>query len=237
MKLFTYVSRKTLVIYILALVSCVATLCILPIVPAHIQMTLQPDGAQRPSWFLIITSLLPILATVLFSCVPYEDEQGDARQRPFYYQALMWLFALVLLTYHWLVIVNTLGFSITGEMVAQLGLALLMVAIGIYLRPLPFKHPGTAIKLVWVMEDETVWCKTHRKAGIAFILVGIVTIISVVLVHLPFWKLSPSLPTIVLIVTLLIAGLTILWSSMRCYKKLHKDDTAPTAKTTDTPDR
>lgn len=221
MKLFAYVSKKTAVLYVLTTATFVGTLCLLPVLPKMIVMTLRPTGEQKSVFLLLLTALLPGLATILFSCVPYEDEQGEARQRPFYYQSLMWLFALALGVYHWLVIVNALGFSITGEVVAQLGLALMMLTIGIYLRQLPFGHPGVAIKLSWVMENADVWRKTHRWGGFAFILVGLVTMVSIVLVHLPYWAVSPSIPTIVLIASLLLASVAIMLGSMRCYKKTH----------------
>lgn len=222
MKLFMYVSKRTMILYVIAAVTFIGTACLLPVLPGNIVMTLQSAGDPKPAFFLLLTALLPALATILFSCVPYEDEQGNARQRPFYYQSLMWLFALALLVYHWLVVVNALGFAITGELVAQLALALLLIAVGIYLRPLPFGHQGAAIKLAWVSEDETVWRKTHRWGGLAFVLVGLAIITSVIIVHLPYWALPSYIPTIVMIAGLLIAGVTIMLGSMRCYKKLHK---------------
>lgn len=222
MKLFTYVSKKTAVLYALTIATFIGTLCLLPVLPEKIILTLQPTGEQKPAMLLLLTALLPGLATILFSCVPYEDERGTTKQRPFYYQSLMWLFALALVVYHWLVIVNALGFPITGEVVAQLALSLMMIVIGIYLRPLPFRHPGAAIKLSWVTEDEIVWNKTHRWGGLAFILVGLMTMVSTVLVHLPYLSVSPSLPTFVLIAGLLVAGVAIMLGSMRCYKKVQR---------------
>lgn len=219
-RLFVYVSGKTLILYGLSAITCIATLFLLPVLPPKVPMVLRPDGKPRPAILLLLTALLPAVATFLFSYVPHEDEQGQPRQRSVSYQTLMWLFAMALLAYHWLIIVNAFEIVATGETVAQIAIALLLIVLGIHLGNLPFGHPGVAIKLSWVVENEELWKRTHREGGAAFILVGLSVLAMVVAVKLPLWALPPSLPTIVLIVGLLVAGTYIMFSSISRYRKL-----------------
>jgi len=73
--------------------------------------------------------------------------------------------------------IYNLGYSINIGLIAPILVGLFMIVLGNYLGKIKLNY-FVGIKTPWTLSSETVWNKTHRLGGYAFILFGILIMIS-----------------------------------------------------------
>lgn len=95
------------------------------------------------------------------------------------YNAFMAAFVIFMLTLHTAILLFTFGYNIDIGVVVQIGVGLLFLVIGNYMTRVRHNY-FFGIKTPWTLANETVWRKTHRFAGVLFVIAGILVIASVV---------------------------------------------------------
>ncbi len=113
----------------------------------------------------------------------------------------VWIVPLLSLLCSTLVLGRALGCNVRIETFIPLFMGLLFVLIGRYL-PETKQNYTMGIKLPWTLSSEENWDKTHRMAGILWMLCGLLII---VLSLLGLWKLWIFI-AVILIMTLLPAA-------------------------------
>jgi len=86
---------------------------------------------------------------------------------------VLWICPLISLLVNTLVYTTALGFSVSVEIVMPLVMGALFVVIGNYM-PKCSQNYTVGIKLPWTLNDPENWNKTHRFAGILWVVGGVV---------------------------------------------------------------
>ncbi len=209
----THVSAWTWLLWAIAGISLVATAGILPLLPPTVVM--EGNGSPRPSWMMLLMSLLPLLSILLFTTLPYEQPDGNGMMRPRWYQMVMWIFTLLLIGAQWVITANAMGLPLKADTMAQAGIGMALLILGCTLLHAPFAQKGVAIRLPWVTNNPDVWRKTHLLGGICFICSGTATLVATLLSIIKPLGIASSVPTLVLLGSLLAATVIIMIASVR----------------------
>lgn len=145
-------------------------------VPVHWNIEGEIDRYGSKWELLIIPILLPLLTYGIFLVIPFIDPKKKLEQMGNKYHQLKFFFVALmsaLATYILYITGKQEIFHPTGMFILM---GLIFIVLGNYL---PSVKPNyfLGIRTPWTLENEVVWKKTHRRAGILFILIGIVSII------------------------------------------------------------
>jgi len=168
-------------IIILILISVIATVFIYSSLPEKIPMhwgikgEVDSYGSKSFAWFI---ALLPLAIYLLMIYVPEIDPRRESyKKHKKAYAMLMNVLVLFLITLHWIIIFSALGYQVSVARIIPIGIGILFIVIGNYMGQIRPNYTF-GIKLPWTLADETVWKKTHRIGGYAFILSGLIFIIA-----------------------------------------------------------
>lgn len=210
----TFKIRKGMIILIL--ISIIATVLIysgLPEkIPTHWNIRGKIDSYSSKS-FIWFTALLPLGIYLLMVYVPEIDPRRESyRKHKKAYKILMNILVPFFIMIHWIVIFSALGYQVSVARIIPIGIGILFIVIGNYMGQIRPNYTF-GIRIPWTLADETVWKKTHRVGSFAFILSGLIFIISGI-INKPY---SFILAISSIFVTLIY---TVVYSYLE-YKKIH----------------
>ena len=144
-----------------------------PLVATHFNVHGQPNGwSSRFVAAALVPALVLVMAAV-FAVLPKIDPRkaNYAKFGPAY-----WTIAnavlVVVTAIHVVVLMKALGWEIDMTRVAMAGVGALLVLIGnLMTRIRPNWFVG--IRTPWTLSSETVWRRTHRFGGVAFVIAGV----------------------------------------------------------------
>ena len=171
-------TNKVIIIFIF--ISIIATILVYASLPDkipfhwNIQGEIDAWANKSFSWF---TAILPLGIYLLMTYLPAMDPRRDSYlKHKKAYGIFMTLLVFFFILLHWIIVLTGLGYHISVSRIVPMGIGALFIVIGNYLGQIRPNY-STGIKTPWTLADETVWKKTHRVGGLAFILSGIIFII------------------------------------------------------------
>jgi uncharacterized membrane protein len=125
----------------------------------------------------IVLTFLLLLLTLLPKVDPkkanYEKFKGS-------YLVMMNALVLLLFFIHVGTLAYNLGYPIDISLIVQVGIGILFIILGNYMPK--FKHNYfVGIRTPWTLANETVWNKTHRIGGKVFVIIGLMSILTIFL--------------------------------------------------------
>ena len=169
--------KLTGVLWALMIVSIVATALIysrLPEeVPLHWNWEGEVDrvGAKSNVW---MTAFLPVAIYLLMLVVPRIDPRREAYQKHRRaYKVVMAATVLFLIGLHWLTIAVASGLPVDVSTIVRIAVGLLLIIIGWYMPQVQHNYMF-GIRTPWTLASSTVWEKTHKHGGYAFVVAGVI---------------------------------------------------------------
>jgi uncharacterized membrane protein len=164
-------------LWILCIFSIIGTFVVYPDLPDQIPIHWGIDGQvdrYGNKMFAFFSALLPLLLYGLFLWIPRIDPRKDNYlKHAAAYGVIVLTLTLFMIGLHWVTIAFSLGYRIDVVFMVKFFLGILFVVIGNYL-PVVKPNYTLGIRTPWTLADETVWEKTHRIGGYAFVLSGLV---------------------------------------------------------------
>ena len=144
-----------------------------PVVATHFDLQGDPNGWSSRLFAAVLVPALGIVVALVFTALPHIDPKraNYAKFGPTYWTIANAVLAFVAAV-HVLMLGKALGWPINMNRVASLGIGGLFVLLGnlmTRLRPNWFM----GIRTPWTLSSDTVWRKTHRFGGIAFVIAGL----------------------------------------------------------------
>lgn len=174
-------SKKFIPLYILCLLSLAATWMILPMLPekiaTHWGIYGQVDGWSGKNTQLFLAGM-PLFMLIMFQVLPMLDPK---KQNYVYhekaYVIFMGAFTLFFIGMNIITVLYNLGYDVDVALYAPFAIGILFAVMGNYMGQ--FRHNYfIGIRNPWTLANETVWRKTHRIGGRAFMVSGIATSVS-----------------------------------------------------------
>ncbi|MEI7616642.1 MAG: SdpI family protein [Actinomycetota bacterium] len=174
----------------------------------------QADGWSSRGFHALLFPGLIIAMYVLFLILPNLDPKKERYQdfiKPYniFRTTLLVVFYIIFL----LSTLVNLGYNINIGKAVPFIIGLLMIFIGNYMGKIK-KNWFVGIRTPWTLSSENVWNKTHRFAGIMFVLFGLLLIIS------PY--LEKTLGITVFVIGILLVSLVPMAYSYILYRKEKK---------------
>ncbi len=172
-----------------------------------------PDGYSSRVWAVAMMPLVILGLTGVFTVLPKVDPRGQNYAK---FLDSYWLIVNAILVFvgvgHALIIAHAMGLTVHVDRLLPLGLGLLLVFLGNYLRRV---EPNwfVGIRTPWTLSSDTVWRKTHRTAGWLFVIGGL--IITAGAFAPPGAFVPLFVVTLVVITTVPVAQSYILWKRER----------------------
>jgi uncharacterized membrane protein len=183
-------------------------------VPIHWNIAGEIDdyGSRYFVWF---TALLPLMMIGFMNVIPKIDPKKESyKKHKKAYEKVIIVLSLFFIILHWMSITAALGYAVPVGMIVSKMVGKLFIIMGNYMGQIRPNYTF-GIKTPWTLADETVWKKTHRVGGIAFIIAGFVFIMTGIINNeYGFW--------ISFIFTMGIVVYMFLYSYWQFYK-LHKE--------------
>ncbi len=150
-------------------------------VATHFDIQGEPNGWSSR---LVAVLLMPAIALLLIGSFLLLPKVDPRRANYSLFNATYWTVAnsalLLLLGVHVLVLGKALGWNINMSRVVSIGIGGLFLVIGnLMSRVRPNWFMG--IRTPWTLSSDTVWRKTHRFGGVAFVLAGLCFLVAAVL--------------------------------------------------------
>jgi len=213
-KLFHRYSRKTWIVFGIALVLAVFVFPTLPDqIPIHFDTSGAPDNyGTRWSIFLMPGVIFGIQLLAEFTR-KYDPRSEAYESFQSYYYNIHFAVALLMLGAEIMIICAIYGIDINMSLIMQAGAGFLFIFLGNMMPK--FKHNYfVGIKTSWTLASEEVWYLTHRFAGKVWVVGGLLMLLSALLpVEASWW--------VYLLITLVLAVLP-LGASFYYYNKLEK---------------
>lgn len=145
-------------------------------VPTHWNIAGEPDGWSGPEFAAFFAPCLTLFMLALMAVIPFIDPRRENVERfaGIYSLILTTIIAFMALI-HFTVLASGLGYRVPVSRVVDISLGSLFVLIGNYLTKVKPNY-FIGIRTPWTLENETVWRKTHRVGGYAFVGGGLLII-------------------------------------------------------------
>jgi len=148
-------------------------------IPSHWNAQGMVDGTV-PKLADLALSFLPVGVLALFMVIPKIEPRQESYQRMArFYRGFVLIFTLFMIAITWCGILTAAGILSEGVAVNGLVFAacgLLFIYIGNYM-PRVRQNYTMGVKTPWTLASKTVWEKTQRAGGRAFVVLGILSII------------------------------------------------------------
>lgn len=134
----------------------------------------EPDGYTTKFIGVLLIPFIMACILLLKAVLPKIDPKRnnfEKFQHP--YTIITEMITVFLLLIHVSIVLFNLGYQVDMEFVVVLGISLLFVVLGNYLPKIKHNY-SMGVRTPWTLSSETVWAKTHRLAGKAFVLSGLV---------------------------------------------------------------
>ena len=130
-------------------------------------------GSKAVAVFLMPVLILAMhWLCVLVTCL----DPGNKRQNEKVFGIVLWLLPVLSVIMNGLVYVNALGLDVSVSGVTLMCMGAAFVVIGNYFPKCKQNHT-IGIRVIWALEDEENWNKTHRMAGKLWVVGGFLMII------------------------------------------------------------
>jgi len=165
---------------------------------AHIPVHWGPSGEpDRYGGKFMGLMLMPLIASglvILFEVIPrVEPRRENLLRSRRAYDAVRVGLLLFLLGMHVVAIMAALGVALNMSLFVAVGVGLLLMVIGFYLGKVRSNYMF-GIRTPWTLSSDLSWEKTHRLGGWLFLLSGLLTILSGIVV--PDWSVWILLATV-----------------------------------------
>lgn len=173
--------KKNLLLIILILISFAATFLVYADLPAEIPRHWNLKGEVDGYWakeYIFFTAILPLLIYVMMLVVPKIDPKKKSYEmHKKAYGITVLGTTLFMIAIHWVTVYVSLGNRVNMNLIINLGVGILFIVLGNYMGQIRHNY-FFGIRNPWTLASEEVWTKTHRVGRYAFVLLGIIFIIS-----------------------------------------------------------
>ena len=140
-------------------------------VTSHWNMAGQPDGTMGRTLAAVFLPLFGMVLGLVFAFLPRADPRKDGLLHGGIWWTLTNAIMIFLACLHIAMLGYNLGWPISIAGVALVGAGLLFILLG-FLMPRMRSNWFMGIRTPWTLSSDTVWRKTHRVGGYAFVLAG-----------------------------------------------------------------
>lgn len=130
-----------------------------------------------PKLYEVIIIPLSNFLLYIFLVLLSPKRKENSKQFFISYQIAKYIFAILILSIHVIIIMNSLGFKFKVSFYLNLLFAVLLIVLGNFMSRFRFKY-RIGFKTPWALSNEDVWKKTHRVAGPVFVMAGVVIFIT-----------------------------------------------------------
>lgn len=187
------------------------------IIPTHWGPSGAPDAFSHKSFLSVFAMpLISIAVYLLLMVVPYLDPKRAnlLRSRQAYVVILDAVTALLTVTFA-ASMVAAFDRAFAVDKVIGIGVGAMFIVIGNYMTTVK-RNFTMGVRFSWTVMDDTVWAKTNRLGGYAFVGIGILAIVGAALP--PPWNIFIFMGPALLMLPVLYVY------SWRLYKRLHPDE-------------
>ncbi|MBP2144754.1 putative membrane protein [Methanofollis sp. W23] len=183
-------------------------------IPSHWDAAGEVDAYLPAFWGIFLLPLLLAGVAVLFLfVVPVLDVRvntaGESRWR---YDAVGLVIALFLFAVHVVAILWAQGTEVSMPAFLAVIFGIMEIAMGALIKKGLNQNSFVGIRTPWTLADERVWEITHERAGVAFQVAGVLTLLT---------ALAPEVYGFVLLVLILIAVcIYLVWYSRQVYLRV-----------------
>jgi uncharacterized membrane protein len=148
-------------------------------VPVHFNLEGVPDRyGPREQVLLMMPGMAILMSCLLLWWVPHAMQRSENFQKSELAYGMTAVGSLMLLAaVHVAVMLSALNGTVDHLSIVFFASGALFILIGNYL-PKTRPNPVIGIRVPWTLNDEKVWYKTHRLAGLLFMLGGIATVVT-----------------------------------------------------------
>lgn len=161
-------------------------------VPTHWNAAGEIDGTLAKPWGVLLLPLVMVGTLLVFEIVIRISPQGFRLDRS---RHVVGMLVLAMLAFMLLVFGAQLrvamGHAVDMERVVVCGVGGLLIVLGNFFGKLP-KNFFIGIRTPWTLASDEVWGRTHRLAGIAFVVAGALVLLSVPF-RAPHWLLPAAI--------------------------------------------
>ncbi len=145
-------------------------------VPLHWNIHGEIDRYGNKWELILIPILLPLLIYVVIWIIPFIDPKGKIRDMGHKYDNLKFILVAITSIMAISILYITKNESFLNSKYLILLTGILYVILGNYFKTIRTNY-FIGIRTPWTLENETVWKKTHRLAGLLWLPGGIIVII------------------------------------------------------------
>ncbi|MGO1370188.1 MAG: SdpI family protein [Senegalia sp. (in: firmicutes)] len=173
--------KKEWTLIVIILLSFIATIFIYAELPEEIPRQWGLNGEVNSYWgkeAVFFTALIPLILYGLMRFLPKIDPKKESyKKHKKAYNMTIFATIIFLIIIHWISIYASLGNNINMQLLVILGVGSLFIVIGNYMGQIRHNY-FFGIRTPWTLASEVVWKKTHRVGRYAFVITGILFIIS-----------------------------------------------------------
>ena len=170
-------------------------------IPTHFDIDGNIDSYGSKLFVCIILPLILFILNIVINLVINNDPNKKNHNKSLK-KLIYFLIPIMSLIFIPTSILISLGININISIIAPIFISFLFILIGNYL-PKCRQNYTMGIRLPWTLNDEKNWKKTHRLAGLLYVISGILNIIiTIVFNTLSYYTLITSLILTSIIITL-----------------------------------
>lgn len=184
------------------------------VVPVHWNASGQIDG-YGSKWMDLILAILPLVIYVGMGFTRKIDPKKDKiEKRADVYEWFRIFTASIFIALNWAILYATVYEEFNLSILICLIMGIMLIVMGNYMPRIPQNY-FLGFKVPWAIENEKVWYHTQRRGGIAFVISGIITIIT--------GFIGNNVAYIIMLVVLLGSVLLVTVDSYFYFKKVTKN--------------
>lgn len=171
------VKKLLYVLCLLSLIGIIISYQYLPeMIPTHWNFEGVIDDYSNKNMIFIL-GLIPIIMMLFFDKLPNLDpKKQNYEKHQKAYGAVQISIVLLMILLSWITIAVSLGMQLKINMIIPAFIGVIFIVMGNYM---PTIKPNYffGIRTPWTLANETVWKKTHKVGGYAFVLSGVLFLI------------------------------------------------------------
>tara|TARA_R110001583_G_scaffold125143_1_gene276648 strand:- start:124 stop:768 length:645 start_codon:yes stop_codon:yes gene_type:complete len=145
-------------------------------VPIHWNGEGEIDGYGDKVSLILIPILLSLLTYVILTLIPIIDPKGKIKNMGEKYESIKFILIFFMSFLALFILYSSHSQTITNPNILFILIGFLFVFLGNYMKTIKPNY-FIGIRTPWTLENETVWKRTHKLAGIMWFLAGIIIII------------------------------------------------------------
>ncbi|WP_445956296.1 SdpI family protein [Yeosuana sp.] len=145
-------------------------------VPIHWNGEGEIDGYGDKVSLILIPILLSLLTYVILILIPIIDPKGKIKNMGEKYESIKFILIFFMSFLALFILYSSHSQTITNPNILFILIGFLFVFLGNYMKTIKPNY-FIGIRTPWTLENETVWKRTHKLAGIMWFLAGILIII------------------------------------------------------------